>query len=118
MTITRYTLANIVLLCVGALVCTFTTFMLLMTAGFGAEPVHDFRSFAFIALIVVGLLTTPAFLITFRWPKIGSISMWIITACWAVIGIASGALGRFPGLVFLFVVQAIICRGIQSGSEK
>ena len=37
-------LLNVVLLVAGALVCVFTAFLLIITAGFGADPVPDFRS--------------------------------------------------------------------------
>jgi hypothetical protein len=62
---TRYVGSNIALLLVGAVVCLFTGFMAVMTAGFGADPVHDFRSGAILCDILATLLSVPFYLAMF-----------------------------------------------------
>ena len=118
MTITRYTSTNVILLIAGALVCLFTVFLLIMTAGFGADPVHDFRSFAIVSLLCVGLLCVPAYLITLRWPKAGAVAMWIVASCCALIATVGGVIFHFLGLTVLLLVEALICSAINSGSER
>lgn len=118
MTITRYTSTNIILLIAGALVCLFTVFLLIMTAGFGADPVHDFRSLAIVSFLCIGLLSIPAYLITMRWPKIGADAMWCVVVSCAVILAVGGVILHFLGLTVLLLVEALICSAIKSGSEK
>jgi hypothetical protein len=118
MTITRYSSTNIVLLIAGALVCLFTIFLLIMTAGFGADPVHDYRSFAIVSLLCVGLLCAPAYLLTLRWPKIGSLTMWGVALSCLLIAMAGGIIFHFLGLSVLLLVEALICSAVNSESEK
>jgi hypothetical protein len=118
MTITRYSSINVVLLIAGALVCLFTVFLLIMTAGFGADPIHDYRSFAIVSLLCVGLLSVPAYLVTLRWPRIGSIAMWGIASCCLLIATAGGVIFHFLGLMVLLLVEALICSAVKSGSER
>jgi len=99
-------------------VCVFTVFFLIMTAGFGADPVHDYRSFAIASLVCIGLLIAPAYLITLRWPKIGSLTMWGVALCCLLISIVGGVIFHFLGLVVLLLVEALICSAVNSGSEK
>jgi hypothetical protein len=70
---TRYVGSNIALLLVGAVVCLFTGFMAVMTAGFGADPVHDFRSGAILCDILATLLSVPFYLAMFRWCGVGNV---------------------------------------------
>lgn len=118
MTITRYSSINVVLLIAGALVCVFTVFLLIMTAGFGADPVHDYRSFVIVSLLCVGLLSAPAYLLMLRWSNIGSIAMWSVASCCLLIAIVGGIVFHFLGMVVLLLVEALICSAINSGSEK
>jgi DMSO/TMAO reductase YedYZ heme-binding membrane subunit len=116
-TITRYSSVNIILLVAGALVCLFTNFLLIMTAGFGADPVHDYRSFAIVCLLCVGLLSAPSYLLTLRWSRIGSIAMWSVALSCSFIALAGGVILHFLGLVVLLLVEGLICGAINSGSQ-
>jgi hypothetical protein len=115
---TRYSSTNIILLIAGAVVCLFNTFLLIMTAGFGADPVRDYKSFAIVSLLCVGLLCVPSFLITLRWPRIGTLTMWGVASCCSLIAVVGGVIFHFLGLVVLLLVEALICSAVNSGSEK
>ncbi|MGF7180203.1 uncharacterized membrane protein YhaH (DUF805 family) [Tunturiibacter psychrotolerans] len=117
MTTTRYSLGNVVLLIVGTLVCLFITFLLIMTGGFGADPVHDFQSLAVTSLLVVGLLSCPTYLLMFRWRKVGATGMWCVAISCAVIALIGGLVMQLLGLVALLMVEASICEAINSGSK-
>src|SRR5271154_5126444 len=106
MTRTRYSSVNVLLLVAGTLVCFFNIFLLIMTAGFGADAVHDFRSFAVACLLCVGLLSGPAYLLMFRWSGFGSIVMWCVALCCSLVALVSGILLHFLGLVILLLIEA------------
>jgi hypothetical protein len=113
-----HTRTNIVLLAAGALVCMFNTFLLIMTAGFGADPVHDFRSLAIQWLLCVGLLSCPCFLLMLRWSRVGSIAMWCVALCYSLVALVGGAFFHLLGLVILLLIEALICGAIDSGSPE
>ena len=111
---TRYVGSNIALLLVGAVVCLGTGFMAVMTAGFGADPVHDFNA----PRSSAALLLIPFYLITFRWCGVGSVGVWCtalvsLVSC-LVVGMAA------PTVLFtlLLALQGLICTGINSASMK
>jgi hypothetical protein len=114
---TRYSTANIVLMIAEALLCVFTSFLLIMTAGFGADPVHDFRSFAIVCMLCVGLLSCPSFLLAIRWSRLGSTAMWCVAICTLLIAVLGGVIQHFLGLVILLFIQALICGAINAGSR-
>lgn len=105
------------LLIAGTIVCLFTTFLLIMTGGFGADPVHDFQSLAVKSLLVVGLLSCPFYLLMFRWSKVGATGMWCVAISCAVIALIGGLVMQLLGLVALLMVEASICEAINSGSK-
>ena len=117
MTTTRYSLGNVVLLVAGTVICLFTTFLLIMTGGFGADPVHDFESLAVRSLLVVGLLSCPFYLLMFRWSRVGATGTWSVAISCAVIALIGGVIMQLLGLVTLLMVEASICEAINSGSK-
>jgi hypothetical protein len=114
---TRYSPFNIFLLAAGALGCLVITFMSVMTAGFGADPVHDFASGAIAFLLYFWLLSIPAYLIMIFWSKVGSIAMWTIA------GLSFGILLLIPrdwhylGLTVPLGIEAFIFQVIDSASS-
>jgi hypothetical protein len=88
MTHTRYSATKIILLVAGALIALFNTFLVVMTAGFGADPVHDFRSFAAACLLDLALLSAPLYLIALRWSGVSCVGTWGVTC--ALITLVSG----------------------------
>jgi hypothetical protein len=117
LTHTRYSLPNTILLLAGGLISLFNTFALVMTAGFGADPVHDFRSLAVESLIVVGLLNCLFFLIMLRWCRIGSIGMWCIVICSSLLALAAGVLFKLFVFLVLLMIEALICSAVDAGSH-
>ena len=73
---TRYVSSNVALLFVGAVLCAVIALEAIMTAGFGADPVHDFKSAAILFDILAAILSIPFFLTMFRWCGIGSVGIW------------------------------------------
>ena len=116
MTHTRYSPGNVALLFMAGLVSLFITFLAVMTAGFGADPVHDYQSFAVACLVLIALLSTPLWLIMLRWSSVGYFGAWSVTACWALICLVLGM--RFSGLVVLLAIQSLISGAIHSRSKE
>jgi len=116
MTHTHYSSTNVLLLVAGALVCLFTTFLLVMTAGFGADPVHDLKSLAVTSLLCVGLLCVPSFLLMLRWSRIGSVAMWSVALCCLLFALVGGLI-HYSGLVILLLIEATICAAIDTESH-
>jgi hypothetical protein len=114
---TRYSALNIFLLFAGGLGCLIIAFISVMTAGFGADPVHDLPSRALAFLLYFWLLSIPAYLIMFFWSKVGSVAMWTIA------GLSVGILLLIPrdwhylGLTVPLGIEAFIFHVIDSGSS-
>jgi hypothetical protein len=118
MTHTRYSPANIILLVAGGLIALFNLFLTVMTAGFGADPVHDYKTFAASCVLVIALVSAPLYLIAFRWSGISSVGTWSVTLCCALITLVSGELEHFSGLLILLAIQSLILGAIHSGSKE
>jgi hypothetical protein len=105
---TRYIGSNIGLLIAGALVCLATGFMAVMTAGFGTDPVHDFRSAAVVCDLLVVILSIPFYLAMFRWCGIGMFGVWC--AAFVSLGtcLVSGMAGFTVFFTLLLGVQGLI----------
>jgi hypothetical protein len=89
-----------------------------MTAGFGADPAHDFRSGAIICFLCLALLSAPAYLTMFRWCGVGEITMWSVTGMSFAVLLVAGVLLHFLGFVVLLAVESLIFNAIASGSRK
>jgi hypothetical protein len=113
---TRYKTTNTLLLIAGGLVCLFTTFLAVMTAGFGADPAHDFKSYMVVGLLFVSLASVPSYLLMFRWCGIGEAAMWVITAIAFFLMLLGGM--NFFGLVLSLIIESLIFSGIASGSRR
>jgi hypothetical protein len=87
-----------------------------MTAGFGADPVHDVSSAAMTAAILASLILLPSSLIAFLWSKIYVVTSWSISGL-CVLSVLVGARGAMLLLVFAFI-QALIASAIHSRSEE
>jgi hypothetical protein len=118
MTHTRYSPANIILLVAGGLIAIFNLFLTVMTAGFGADPVHDFKTFAASCVLVIALAAAPFYLIAFRWSGISTVGTWSVTLCCALITLVSGELTHFSGLLILLTIQSLIMGAINSSSKN
>jgi len=118
LTHTRYIGSNIALLAVGVLVCLLTTFFAVMTGGFGADPVHDFRSGAIMCDLLAADLSFPIYLTMFRWCGLGSVAMWCIATLSFVICLVTGMFGPTIAFAILLLLQAYICQRINAASEK
>ena len=109
MTHTRYTSTNILLLVAGGIACAVVVFLCVMTAGFGADPAHDFRSGAIICFLCLALLSAPAYLTMFRWCGVGEITMWSVTGMSFAVLLVAGVLLHFLGFV---VLLGRVCAGV------
>jgi hypothetical protein len=118
MTYTRYSRTNTILLVAGILVGISTSILAAMTGAFGADPVHDFRSGGLIAYLFVAELTFPLSLIMLRWCGFGAKTMWAIVLCCLAIGLLSGILRRYGGILVPLIAEALIFTGIDSGSTE
>ena len=115
---TLYVGSNIALLLVGAVVCLATGFMAVMTAGFGADPVHDFTSGAIYCDILAALLSVPFYLAMFRWCGVGSAGVWCTAMFSLLVCLVTGMAGPTVLFTLLLVLQGLICTGIKSASTK
>jgi hypothetical protein len=118
MTITRYSMKNIILLVAAGLVSLFNTFLVSMTAGFATDPVHDFRSGAQVCFLYLAILALPIYLLMFRWCSVGAIAMWSVTIVCFLVSLFSGLLLRLGGGVILLLLDALICWAIYTDSEE
>jgi len=112
---TKYSPRNIALLLVGIAVALADGWVAAMTAGLGAEPVHDMRSGAIMAVLGASLLIVPAWLITLRWPSVAA------NIAWGVAALCCLSVWATP-LVLLFlilaVVEGLIAANVASRSEE
>ena len=115
---TRYVASSVALLLGGTLVCLATCLMAVMTAGFGADPVHDFRSGAIVCVIFAALLATPFYLAMFRWCRIGCVGVWCMAALSLLLALVTGMAGPTMAFAILLGLQGLICSGIVSISEN
>jgi hypothetical protein len=115
---TRYVGSNIALLIIGAVVCLATGFMAVMTAGFGADPVHDFKSGAILCDILAALLSVPFYLVMFRWCGVGSVGVWCTAMFSLLVCLVTGMAGPTVLFTLLLVLQGFICTGVNSASTK
>src|SRR5271155_357598 len=113
---TRYVGSNIALLIIGAVVCLATGFMAVMTAGFGADPVHDFKSGAILCEILAALLSGPFYLVMFRWCGVGSVGVWCTAMFSLSVCLVTGMAAPTVLFTLLLVLQGFICTGINSAS--
>ena len=115
MVITKYCPANIALLLIGIVVALAGGWFAVMTAGFGADPVHDLRSGATVAVLYASLLLLPACLITHRWPNLGA------NIAWGVAGLCCLLIWASPVVVFFLIlagIEGLIATNIASRSER
>jgi hypothetical protein len=117
LTRTRYSVTNVILLLAGSILCLLNTFLFVMSAGFGADPIHDLKTAAAQGLIMAGLLGGPAFLLMFRWCGIGSKAVWCVAASCTLIALIGGVLWHMLGLLILLLIEALISGAINAGSE-
>ena len=114
---TRYSPSNIALLASGVLMSVFNVFIIVMTAGFGADTIHDFKSFAVTAILCISLLLAPISLVMFRWCGLGAISMWCLLGGCCLITLIAGLLNHLLGFLILLLAQALIFELINSKSN-
>ena len=115
---TRYVGVTIALLAFGALVCLATGFMAVMTAGFGADPVHDFKSAAVVCALLAALLSIPFYLAMFRWCAIGTTGVWCAASVSLVSCLLTGMTGPTVFFTLLLGIQGLLCYGVYSVSTK
>jgi hypothetical protein len=114
---TRYTPANVLLLVVAGVVSLLITFLSVMTAGFGADPAHDFRSAALTCILIAALFNAPSYLAMFWWCGIGEVAIWIVTFfCFA--SMVVGGLLNYVGLLLLLILESLMFSGIASASRR
>ncbi len=115
---TRYSSGNVFLLIAALGVNAFVTFLLILTAGFAADPVHDRRSFAMTSLISVGLLNLPSCLLAFRWIGLASTATWCVAFAGTFFALVGGLPSHVFGLILLLVIEALICSAIKARSHQ
>lgn len=112
---TKYCMGNIALLLVGLAIAIANEWAAAMTAGFGAERVHDLRSGAIMVVLMASLMLLPAFLITVRWPGLGA------NVCWSIAGICCLCIWASPLFILFLILAAVdglISVKIASRSER
>ncbi len=115
MVITKHCPGNVALLLIAIVVALADGWLAMMTAGFGADPVHDLKSGTFIVVLWASLALLPACLITLIWPKVGAIISWSVVALCCLSFWASPAVILF---LILAVIEGLIGTSIASRSEK
>jgi hypothetical protein len=117
MTRTKLSVPNVALLLLGVTVSLLDAFLSVMTAGFGADPVHDVKSAAMTVVILASLALLPSSLIAFWWSRIGVVVSWSIFRLCSLCVLIGGAWGGMVFLVLSFV-QALITTSIDSRGEE
>lgn len=69
------------MLAAGVIICLINTFFTVMGSAFGVDIFPGFRGFCTAAFIYIALLMLPAFLVMFRWSRIGTVATWSVTIC-------------------------------------
>jgi hypothetical protein len=115
---TRYNGTNIALLFASGVLCAFILFMTVMTAGFGADPVHDFKTGVIACTLYVSLLSVPSYLLMFGWSGIGSIAMWSVTALSFVLSLLAGFSSPCLAFVVFLAIQSALLQAIHARSER
>jgi hypothetical protein len=117
MTRTKLSLPNVALLLLGIVISLIDAFLSVMTAGFGADPIHDLKSFAMQVVILASLALLPSSLIVFLWSRIG------VVVSWSIVGLCSLCVplgGAWAGILFLILafVQSIIATAVDARSNE
>jgi hypothetical protein len=117
MTRTKLSFPNIALLVLGVIISSVDAFLSAMTAGFGADPIHDVKSGAMVAVILVSLALLPSSIAAFWWSKIGAVTSWSIFGVCSVCVLLGGA---WNGMVFMIIafVQSLIATAVDSRSKE
>ncbi len=117
MTHTRYSAGNVLMLVAGVVICLINTFFTVMGSAFGVDIFPGFRGFCTAAFIYIALLMLPAFLIMFRWSRIGTVAMWSVTICCLLLAFGGRQPAFVPTLIFLLLVS-IMCSAIDPRDEE
>jgi hypothetical protein len=113
--VTKYSTANFVLLLTGIGVALADVWLAVMTAAFGADPVHDLSSGTVIAVLFGSLVLLPASLITLKWPRLGANISWSVVALCCVSFWASSVVILF---LILAAIEGLIATRIAGRGEK
>jgi hypothetical protein len=116
MTRTKLSLPNVALLLLGIIISGADAFLSVMTAGFGADPIHDTESLAMVVVLLASLALLPSFLIAFWWSGMGMV------ASWSIVGLCSLCMliGARHGILFLILalIQSIIATTVDSRGKQ
>lgn len=115
MVTTKYCPGNVALLLVAIVVALADGWLAAMTAGFGADPVHDLKSGAFMVVLWASLALLPASLITLIWPRVGAIISWSVVTLCCLSFWASPAVILF---LILAAIEGLIATSVALRSEK
>lgn len=107
---------NVALLLLGITVSLIDAFLAVMTAGFGADPVHDLQSAAMTVVILTSLALLPSSLIAFWRSKVYVVTSWSIFGL-CTLCVLVGAWGGMAFLVLAFI-QALVATTIDSRSDE
>ena len=110
---TRLSFRNTALSLLGIVVSTIGAFLAVMTAGFGADPVHDVSSAAMVVILRASIALFPSALIGLWWSRIGVVTSWSIFVLCGLCALLGGA---WHGMRFLIVpfVQSLIATTVDS----
>lgn len=76
---TRYKFGNVVLLVAGILTCCLNQLVTGMAFGFGDIGVTGLRRLFVLTALFCVTMELPAFVLMFRWCRVGSNALWILT---------------------------------------
>ena len=106
------TVENSSLLAIGALLCLIVSaFFLAAILKFGIPKTGGI---AFVPLV----LSFPVFLLNFRWSRVGSIAMWIITCFTSISAAMAGVLGLEIIPIALLAIASIIASSVDLRSKS
>lgn len=101
---TRYSWGNLVILVAGTLLCM----ALIPYVGWVSTGVHapaGGKRLAEDLVVFTVVLTLPAFLLGWRWPRVSAYTLWTLTLALVVLAVDSGAL--WPMLIPIVVVGGV-----------
>ena len=111
----RYTLStteNNSSLGIGALIC------LIISALTVAPPLKfGFPKTGLIAFVPL-VLSFPVYLVNFRWCRVGSIAMWVVTCCTSITGAMAGVLGMEIIPIAFLVIASLIASFVDLRSKS
>lgn len=114
---TRYSGANIALLCIGVPLSVLSTLFTSLSSGFGMDVLPGLRGYFAMGAMCLAMLVLPVFLLALRWSSVAALILWWLTGVVLVLMLLGG-IGYLWSVVVLIAILAGIASSINSRSQE